>query len=438
MTNSQFPTTSPWDAGSMPKMPRVRSGRYLVIYLLGFGLLFFGGSYLVSPDPSVETQVVGVGFASVGGDEVALVPYERSGSKGMFEIMTQPMFQVRLAAVDLATGHRIWDVKLSDGLVWGAGVLAAGTQYAYLASADGLIIVKLSDGSIVARDSHIEGLGDSYIAAYGAYGFDAERQVVVAMSADGDIRSIPLDSLTAAPADAATTSLWAGRLTDGSSPPFPPTSTATEAVLSGTDTIALQPVTTGAIASTLVRVSAAGTTTPLGDTRFLDAEIVLDLTTPPNDWAAEEEGAAAEEASEIVDEANEALQDAMAEETVDAEALEELIEETQRLAGQTPLSPSVADPAAAAVAAGFVIVQHAENQNDDGLLLSVVSLETGQIVASTPMGSDVGRSLTSPSGLTVVIIPASDFMPRNLAIVGQSGTITLVEIGATNFFGFPI
>ncbi|MBP2476668.1 hypothetical protein JOF53_005540 [Crossiella equi] len=188
----------------------------VLLPVLLFSGLFFGGSYLVSPEARVTVQP-GIGLATVDQRPVALIPYQRSGSRGMFQLLTQDMFQARLAAVDLGTGEVRWDTQLSDGLVWQAEFLAAGARLAYFATDGGLVVLDLADGRVVAGDGEVPGL-PQVVASRAAYGYDAAHRAVVAL-AEGGLRTLALDSDTATPAPPEVEAAWAGRLTAKPAPP---------------------------------------------------------------------------------------------------------------------------------------------------------------------------------------------------------------------------
>ncbi|KAA2261769.1 hypothetical protein F0L68_15250 [Solihabitans fulvus] len=259
--------------------PRRTSVRFRVawtLFLVPFlfiGFMFFGFSYLVSPEPEIRIQP-GVGVASVDGRDVALVPYERSGTRGMFQVMVRDLFQMRLAAVDAADGRTLWDVQLSDRLVWESSVLAAGKQYVYLATDSGPVVLNLRDGSVAARNDGITGLGGSFIAKRAAYGYDAQNHRVMAMNADGRVLAIPLDSLVAAPIDRDTAG-WASALApDRFLDPAKVTAAAGD--LGSGERVELRERSAGVPGSALVRVAADGRATPVGDTVFHHAFVVLD------------------------------------------------------------------------------------------------------------------------------------------------------------------
>ncbi|HEX6347378.1 PA2928 family protein [Umezawaea sp.] len=274
-------TPQPYGQVAPYEMPRparrrvVKAPVLLLLPLLFFGFMFFGFSYLVSPEPDVEIKP-GVGFAAVNGRQAVLVPYERHGARGMFQLMVRDLFQVRLAATDPATGDVLWDVQLSDELVWDARVLAAGERYAYVATGSGLVIVDLHDGALVARGSDVQGLGGSYVAAPSAYGYDPDDRRVLAMTATGAVLALPLDEVVATPTDQATTAVWLATL---SARPTTTPATSNRAALGAGDRVELRPRPAGGPGGVLVRVGADGTETRVGDTPFHGASIVLDGAT---------------------------------------------------------------------------------------------------------------------------------------------------------------
>jgi hypothetical protein len=248
----------------------------VLAYLAVVASLFFGGSYLVSPEPTVRV-LPGIAFAEVDGRAVVLVPYERHGGRGMFQLLTQDMFQVRLAAADPATGAVLWDTRLSDQLVHPASVLAAAQRYAYLATSGGLVVVELATGTIVAQGEGVGGLGGAYLATPAAYAFDPEGRRVLAMNATGDVLAIALDQTAAVPVDAPTAAAWATRLSAGPVVAAPAATGAEAAVRSGSpERIALRDLPFGIPGRELVRITANGLPIPVGGTTFAAGRLVVD------------------------------------------------------------------------------------------------------------------------------------------------------------------
>lgn len=256
--------------------PEPRRRRSLIVMLLMpfvlFGLVFFGGSYAIGPDPDIEVQP-GFAFVDAG---VLLVPYERHGNRGMFQLMTQDLFQVRLAAIDPATGESLWDTQLSDEIIWAASVLASGRQYAYVATDSGLAIVAMADGSVVAEGAGVAGLGDAFLASRGAYAYDPEGRRVMAMTAGGEVLAIPLDQAKATPVDAATAAAWSGRLSAEPVAEGPPEATAQEAAVTpGGERVELRELPFAGLGKELVRVTPEGRRITVGGTVFPGAQLVV-------------------------------------------------------------------------------------------------------------------------------------------------------------------
>jgi hypothetical protein len=276
-TPPQYSPVTPYETG---RTIRFRVPLLLpLLPLILFAALFFGGSYALSPEPEVEVQA-GFGFAEVDGRDVVLAPYSRHGVRGMFQMMTQDLFQVRLAATDPASGEVLWDTQLSDGLMWEASVLAAGRRYAYLATDSGLVVVALADGSVVAEGAGVQGLGDAFAAVRSAYAYDPEGRRVMAMTATGGVVAVGLDEVVATPVDASTAAAWSGRLSVQRGPGAPAKATGDEGTLNaGAERIALREAPNGAPGSVLVRVTADGRELPVGATAFLGARLVVDGVT---------------------------------------------------------------------------------------------------------------------------------------------------------------
>jgi hypothetical protein len=275
-TPSQYSPLPPYET---PTPPRRRLLPLLLFPPVLIALLFFGGSYAASPEPEVEMQA-GFAFAEIDGRDVVLAPYSRHGVRGMFQMMTQDLFQVRLAATDPATGEVLWDTHLAEGLLWEASVLAAGQRYAYLATDSGLVVVALADGAVVAEGAGVQGLGNAFASVRTAYAYDPENRRVMAMTATGGVLAVGLDEVVAAPVDRQTAATWSDRLSVERGPGAPTSATGVEATLNaGTERIVLRQAPGGAPGSVLVRVTADGREIPVGATAFQGARLVVDGVT---------------------------------------------------------------------------------------------------------------------------------------------------------------
>jgi YD repeat-containing protein len=247
-------------------MPQRRPRRVLPL-LVVFVALFFGGSYLVSPEPDIRV-LPGIAFAEVDGRHVVLVPYERHGARGMFQLLAQDLVQVRRAATDPATGAVLWDSQLADRVAHPASVLAAGDRYAYLTTGSGLAVVELADGAVVAG---VQGLGTTTAQAY-----DPAGRRILALTATGDVLAIGLDQTTAGPVDAPTAATWTERL--AAAPAGGPAATAAEAAVGpgSPERITLRDLPFGIPGRELVRIAANGLRIPVGGTAFAGARLVVE------------------------------------------------------------------------------------------------------------------------------------------------------------------
>jgi hypothetical protein len=404
-----FPThqqvvRSPYGTPTHPLTPKRRPRGFGLVWLvvvpsLVVGGFAVGGEYLTAPEPDVAIQS-GVGFAHYDGADLALVPYDRNGSGDLITSFQHEMFEVRLAAVDLATGDTEWDVLLSEELAWRAAVVAAGEHYAYLASDDGLMIIDLADGDTVTEAGAIPGLEGSQSVSGAAYAFDPELGAVVALDINGGVHAIALDSLEAAPADADTTATWAGLLFAEGSVPDIGGMTSTEALLAdGESSVRLEPTADGALGSGLLLHGPEGERA-LGSRVFYGAGIVLDQTMLTSTFTVE----------------------------IDVDALIEEFMEDAAAAGQdlwTGLGTT-----AAGAGTGHALIEHQPDPAVEAYALHVVDLATGQVTASLETGSRLGRALTGPAGHTVVIAaPEGSYWLGDLVIVAPEGSIERVEIG---------
>ncbi|MFC3496041.1 PA2928 family protein [Glycomyces rhizosphaerae] len=410
----QPPVRSPYGTPDHPLTPKRarRSGVLAILGLivvpsLGIGAVAIVGEHLSAPDPQITVQS-GVGFGAYDGTELALVPYDRVGNGGLIESMQNDMFEVRLAAVELATGDTAWDVKLTDELGWNAAVVAAGEQYAYLNTDDGLQIRSLSDGSVAVEAGEVTGLEGAQAVSGAAYAFDPALGAVVALDVNGGVHVIALDTLEAVPSDADTAATWSGLLFAEGPVPDIGGMTTTEALLAdGESSLRIEPTADGALGGSLVLESPDGERA-LGTRVFYEAAIVLDQAAVTSTFSVD----------------------------IDVDELIEDFMEDAAAAGQD-LWTGLGETAAGA-ASGHALIEHKPDPAGEGYALHVISLETGQVTASLNTGDHLGRALTGANGYTAVIAaPEGDTWHSDLVLVAPDGSIDRVEIGATDLFGDP-
>lgn len=401
----QQAVSSPYGTPSHPLTPKPRRrglfGAFALMWVPGLAIGAFAifGEHATAPDPDVALQS-GIGFAHYDGTDLALVPYDRNGSGDLINSIRHDVFEVRIAAVDLATGDTAWDVRLSDALAWKTAVVAAGEHYAYLASDDGLMILDLADGDTVTEAGEVPGLEGSQSVSGAAYGFDPALGAVVALDVDGGVHTIALDALEATPADADTTATWSGMLFPEGPVPDIGGMTSTEALLAdGEATVRITPLADNALGGGLVLDGPEGERA-LGTRVFYGAGIVLDQTALVSQFTVE----------------------------IDVDELIEEFMEDAAAAGQDLWTGT--GTTAAGAASGHVLVEHQPEPAVEAYALHVVDLVTGQVTASIDTGSRLGRALTGPTGHTVVIAaPEGSYWPGDLVIVAPEGSIERVEIG---------
>ncbi|TNM30666.1 hypothetical protein FH715_11765 [Streptomyces sedi] len=395
---------------------------------LGIGAAVIGGVIAGHPDPDISVQP-GIGLAVTPARQLALVPYERDGEAGPFGPFGGDPWQKRLAAVDLTTGERAWDVRLSSELIWQARVLVAGDTHAYLATDDGLMIVDLTDGSLAVAPDEIPGIGADHIASGAAYGYDSARGAVVAMDVRGAFHTLPVGELAASPADEATTDAWAGRLSDGPMSVESRALTAEDACAGEAGHLTLEP-TTAARPSGALLLDGPDGGRELGGRAFREPEILLADGTRVATAAPVGVGVDPGNAGQLEERLDEQLVRAL------NGGLAELPPLPWPLNDDGPGTEPV--PLALGAERGHVLVQEAADAVGDRYRLVVVSLETGEVLASRTMRSQAGPALTSPEGVTVLPVTDEDAQfPAHdgLLLVAPDGTLTDVTVGETDFFG---
>ncbi|GAA1691716.1 hypothetical protein GCM10009830_44340 [Glycomyces endophyticus] len=393
---------SPYGTPEHPLEPKRRRGGFGGMMLgattaltLGIGAVAIGGEYLTAPAPDVMLRT-GIAFSA---DGLALVPYDRAGAGGLLAELSSDASAVRLAAVDLASGETRWDVQLADELDRDAAAVAAGAEYAYVATADGLQVRDLDDGALVTGD--VPGL-EAVGSGTAAYGFDPAAGVV-ALDVDGGLHTVALDALEALPADPAVAEAWRGRLAaEGDAPALGGTTSTTASV--GEDaTVSLEPTAAGALGASLAVEDAAGRRT-LGAGVYYEAAIVLDRTAAAAAWE------------------------------IDVEGLIDGVLEDPAAAVDLALPGGVA----AGAASGHVLVEHRTEPGAEGFTLTVVDLATGRPTASLATADRLGRSMTAPGGHTVVAaVPAGGVLLSDLVIVAPDGSVDRAVFGDLDLFGDP-
>ncbi|WP_153025871.1 PA2928 family protein [Glycomyces albidus] len=395
------PVRSPYGTPEHPLTPKRRRPRGLGLFSMivlpsvAIGATAIIGEHLTGPGADVMLRT-GIAFSA---DGLALVPYDRTGATGLIAEATTDRFAVRLAAVDLASGETRWDVQLADEREWDAAAVAAGAAYAYIATQDGLQVRDLDDGALVT--DAVPGL-ERVGSGTAAYGLDPAAGVV-ALDVDGGFHTIALDALEAAPADPAVAQAWTGRLAPEGAFPGLGGMTSTEASIGGDRTLRIEPTAEDALGGGLAVVS-GGDRRALGTRVYYEAGIVLDQTAASTTWEID------------VDE----LIDGVLEDPTAA------------------IDLMVPAGTAAGAATGHALIEHRPEPGGDGFALTVVDLETGLATASLTTADHLGRSMTAPTGHTVVLVaPDEGVFHSDLVVVAPDGSIDRVTFGAVDLLGDP-
>ena len=201
---------------------RLAAGWWVLIVIVAIAALIAGFFAMVAAThgPARSEPAGTIAVADVDGRNIAVVVYRADtiGHLDLFRIESMG-YSTQAEAFDLDTGERVWDTLLfAEFGGTEAEVLGMGTEYVYISSASGLLILDAATGEIVSREGEIGGLGEDYIAAIDAYVWDADAEAVVLLDAHGAVLSVPVDELGAVRAPEEIASRWAGDLNTGSRP----------------------------------------------------------------------------------------------------------------------------------------------------------------------------------------------------------------------------
>ncbi|RMI27588.1 PA2928 family protein [Streptomyces triticirhizae] len=448
--------SSPYGTPDHPRWPEARRRRGLGAFVflgvpLGITAVVLGGIVAQHQEPTITLQP-GMGLAVTPARQLALVPYERSGEAGLLGAFTGDPWQTRLAAVDLNSGERAWDVRLSGELLWEATVLAAGDTHAYLTTDDGLMVVALADGSVAVRPDEVPGLGRDHIASPAAYGYDSVRDAVVTMDVQGDYHTIPVGELAASPADRETAAAWAGRLREGPLTHDEAAATAETASAGEAGSLALRPTEGGAPSATLVLTDPEGRERELGGgplrepeillaggTRVATAEPVLvevDTSLTVEEFSLEiEELLAGGLPDEVAARLQRQLDEALAGEAAGLPDLSALLGEYHGEVNDDEGAPRLL---ALGADRGRAVVREAADAVGDRYWITVFSLASGEVVDRHTVTAEAGHALTASSGVSVLPVASeeSEFGRHDaLLLLRPDGSLDEVPVGGTDLLG---
>ncbi|KHO23568.1 hypothetical protein QQ25_06340 [Mycolicibacterium setense] len=182
----------------------------LVVVFVSTGAMFAMTRWTDRPMVSVGPVV---GYATVQDQDAVVVAYGRSGGTVGPPFGSGDHWQQRVAAVSLDTGELLWDIQLHAKEGWERGVLAVSGGLAYVASDEGLSVVRAEDGSVVLGD-----LGDDYVEAFNGYNVDPRINAVVALTDSGEVEAVPLGTTDVAAVTDDVADAWRTTLIGDSAP----------------------------------------------------------------------------------------------------------------------------------------------------------------------------------------------------------------------------
>ncbi|WP_066898186.1 PA2928 family protein [Mycolicibacterium houstonense] len=194
--------------GTQPKLWQVAGALAVAVVSVGgiFAMTRATGRPMVSIGPVVA-------YATVQDHAAVLVAYGRSGGTIGPPFGSNDTWQERVAAIALDDGELLWDIQLHDTEGWERGVLAVSGGLAYIATDEGLSVLRADDGSIVVGD-----LGDDYVESFNGYNVDPRINAVVALTDSGQVDAVPLGTTDIATVPGDIADGWRATLIPDSSP----------------------------------------------------------------------------------------------------------------------------------------------------------------------------------------------------------------------------
>lgn len=173
-----------------------------------------GGMFAITrvADRPMVTLGPVVGYATVHDQDAVLVAYGRTGGTVGPPFGSNDTWQERVAAVSLDSGELLWDIQLHDSEGWERGVLAVSDGLAYVATDEGLSVLRVEDGSVAGR------LGDDFVRSFNGYNVDPRIDAVVALTDSGAVQAVPLGATDAAAVSDDIAAAWRTTLIADSSP----------------------------------------------------------------------------------------------------------------------------------------------------------------------------------------------------------------------------
>jgi len=378
-----------------------------VLLVLAFVAVFF-----VVPGPMISTAArtgEGMLFAEIDGRDAVVIAYDDSGFTGV-GLFVGGGQDGRIAAFDLDTGEAIWDRGLGESVAQ-TRMIAAGEKFAYLQTSSGFRVFALADGSTVANEEDIPGLGDfDWLTT--RFAFSPSQNAILFSAEEDVVKAIPLDTVEVVEVDAAVHDQWVCVLTwNGVSY----AESDAEAVLvkqlpTGGEVLGFG-VPSGSPPGTpgkrLARLNDDGSGVSVGPETFVEpgfvAQSVLNEPQP---------GACSSNAS-------------------DRDVFPD---------GRAQAQPLGAD-------AGFAVIAHAQNARTEDQQITIVDAASGDVLGSNPAEGGLVDAATGPSGQSVVIVDR--FLPgalpswgttpvtSTLLLVATDGSMREIVLAPHGWFGLP-
>lgn len=183
--------------------------RIVVATAIAIVVLTFIAVFFVVPGPMISTAAragEGMLFAEIDGRDAVIIAYDDNAYAGI-GTFTPAHVDGKIAAFDLDTGETIWSRGLDGEHAALSRLIAAGKKFAYLETTFGFRVIAIDDGSTMATENDIIGLGD-FSRLTTEFVFSPARNAIMVNPDEGVVREIVLDTLEAVDVDASTHDTW--------------------------------------------------------------------------------------------------------------------------------------------------------------------------------------------------------------------------------------
>lgn len=389
-----------------------------VLGRIGFALVWllaaaFVAAFFVVPGPMISTAArtgQGMLFAEIDGRDAVIIAYDDDGYSGL-SFFAPWNHGGRIAAFDLDTGETIWDEHVGDDPAFLSRMVAAGEKYAYFETTFGFRVISVMDGSTVATENDIAGLGD-IDSLTTSFAFSPSSGAIMVNAEEGAVRKIALDTLEAVDVDARIEDTWSCVLARNG---HGYVQSDAEAV-----TVDRMPVDgevlgfgvpsgspPGTPGKRLTRLDDDGSGTSVGGETFVAPGFIAQAV--------------------LVEPKPRACPHAQWNDDV------------------FPDGRTVAEPLGAG--AGYAVIDHAQSARTDDRQITVVDAAGGEVLASHPAEGGLVDAAMAPSGQAVVIV--NRFLPgvlpswittpvtSTLLIIAPNGSMREIVLAPHGWLGLP-